>query len=157
VAELNQARIAYFREQLDLTRKMAAVLRYSWERAGKVMPLLLQQELKPEQLEILEALGARFARLSDMLVQKLFRAVDALELIDEGSIIDRLNRMEKRGVIAKTEDWVEIRQIRNQIAHDYVLKDLLTLYETIYRHCPLLFQVMDVLEKYTAAQGWLKK
>ncbi len=156
MAESNQARISYLNEQWELARKMEAVLRYSMERAAKVMPLP-QQGLKPEQLETLEALGARFARMSDMLAQKLFRAVDALELIDEGSLIDRFNRMEKRGVIAKTEDWVEIRQIRNQIAHDYVLKDLLSLYQSIYRSCPVLFQTMTDLEKYMKARGWLNK
>lgn len=154
MAELNQTRISYLQEQWESARKMESVLRYSWGRAAKLVPLL-PQELKPEQLEVLEALGARFARMTDMLVQKLFRAVDALELIDEGSMIDRLNRMEKRGVIAKTEDWVEIRQIRNQIAHDYVLKDLLSLYRSVYQHCPLLFQTIAALEKYTKARGWL--
>jgi len=134
---------------------MEAVLRYSSERAAKAMPLL-HQPLTPEQLETLEAMGARFARMSDMLVQKLFRAIDALELVDEGSMIDRLNRMEKRGIIGKAEDWIEIRQIRNQIAHDYVLKDLLSLYQSIYRHYPFLFQAMAALEKYTKARGWSK-
>jgi len=33
------------------------------------------------------------------LTQKLFRAIDALELTDEGSLIDRFNRMEKRGLV----------------------------------------------------------
>ncbi len=84
--------------------------------------------------------------MADILVQKLFRAVDALELVDEGSMIDRLNRMEKRGVIAKTEEWVETRQIRNQIAHDYVLKGLLSLYLSVYPQCPLLFRTMADLE-----------
>lgn len=155
MAESNRARISYYQEQWDSARKMESVLRYSWERAAKLIPLL-PQELKPEQLEVWEALGARFARMADMSVQKLFRAVDAMELVDEGSMIDRLNRMEKRGVIAKTEEWVEIRQIRNQIAHDYVLKDLLSLYHSVYRQCPLLFQTMANLEKYGKARGWVK-
>lgn len=153
MAEPQQARIRYLQEQWELARKMEAVLRYSSDRAALVMPIL-HQPLTPEQLEILEAMGARFARMSDMLIQKLFRAIDALELVDEGSMIDRLNRMEKRGIIAKADDWIEVRQIRNQIAHDYVLKDLLSLYQSIYRHCPFLFQAMASMENYMKAKGW---
>lgn len=153
MAEPQQARIRYLQEQWELARKMEAVLRYSSDRAALVMPIL-HQPLTPEQLEILEAMGARFARMSDMLIQKLFRAIDALELVDEGSMIDRLNRMEKRGIIAKADDWIEVRQIRNQIAHDYVLKDLLSLYQSIYRHCPFLFQAMVSMENYMKAKGW---
>lgn len=36
-------------------------------------------------------------------IETFFRAIDALELVDEGSMFDRLNRMEKRRIIAMGE------------------------------------------------------
>ena len=45
-----------------------------------------------ETLKDIETLTARFARLSDIFVQKFLRLIDTLELTNEGSIIDRINR-----------------------------------------------------------------
>jgi uncharacterized protein YutE (UPF0331/DUF86 family) len=88
------------------------------------------------------------------LIQKLFRALDAIELVDEGSLLDRLARMEKRGVIDSMETWTEIRELRNQIAHDYVIADLVELQRNVFEFCPLLLGVLDRLATYAAKKGW---
>lgn len=92
---------------------------------SKAQPLSADLEnLSDEQDDILETLTSRFARLSDILIQQVFRAIDIIELVDEGSILDRLNRMEKRQIISNAETWIEIRKIRNRISHEYAEGDL---------------------------------
>jgi len=134
--------------------RAATALRSSFERVDSWFPL---PEPFPEDLAIeLEALTARFARLADLLVQKLFRAQDALLLEDEGSLLDRLNRAEKRGQIESAEQWREIRELRNQIAHEYVLEDLRELFEAVFRHAPLLLDAVEQARKdgrYPEATG----
>ena len=140
-----QVRQQYFREQLALVRKAAKALRYSYGRVQVSLPLPTEI---PEELGVqLEALTARFARLADLLVQKLFRAQDALLLEDEGTLLDRLNRAEKRGVIDSVEQWREIRELRNQIAHEYVLSDLRELFEAVIRFTPVLLETVATVER----------
>ncbi len=56
------------------------------------------------------------ARLSDLLIQKLFRPIDQPE-DESGTIRDRINRAEKKGLIAAVAKFIEIRELRNQIAY----------------------------------------
>jgi hypothetical protein len=35
------------------------------------------------------------------------------------SAIDRFNRLEQLGWLASADDWLALRQVRNQFAHDY--------------------------------------
>lgn len=141
MATPDELRRQYLEEQLLLAEKAAKALRFSYDRTESV-PDTTDQAVAPEQAERLEALAARFARLSDILVQKVFRAIDAIELVDEGTLLDRLARMEKRRVIDSTETWKKIRELRNQIAHDYVLKDLHHLYNQVYECVPTLIETL---------------
>jgi hypothetical protein len=150
----SELRARYYRDQLAAAGRAAAALRSSYERVRPRFPL---PDPIPEGLAVeLEALTARFARLADLLVQKLFRAQDALLLEDEGSLLDRLNRAEKRGQIASAEQWREIRELRNQIAHEYVLEDLRELFEAVFRRAPLLLDAVERAwkdDRYPGAAG----
>ena len=124
--------LAYFQEQLIFTQKMEEVLHYSFKKVKPIIQLLetnVDAEISQEQAEMLEALTARFARLSDILIQKLFRAIDALELT----------------------------KLRNQIAHDYVLEDLIPLYQSVFSQCQILLSAVDAIVNYAAQKGWDSK
>lgn len=153
-----QRKLAYFNEQFTLAAKMTAALSYSYQQTAAMPEAIWTQSVRTEEQAVaLEALCARFARLADMLIQKLFRALDAIELVDEGSLLDRLARMEQRGVIDSMETWAEIRELRNQIAHDYVVADLAELQRSVFEFCPLLLGVLDGLAAYAAEKGWSLK
>lgn len=136
----------FLNEQLELARKAAAVLQHSYDRVQKFSPLPAQ--FSSDLLIDLDALTSRFARLSDILLQKVFRAIDAIELVDDGSLIDRMNRAEKRGVIDSAALWREIRQLRNQIAHEYVLSDQRELFERTIQFAPELLRTMARVDHY---------
>lgn len=148
-------RVAYLQQQLALAQRAASALRYSSEgvsqfiAADETVPI---EQLTNAQQERLEALAARFARLSDILIQKLFRAVDAIELVDEGTILDRLQRMEKRAIIQSAAEWRHIRELRNQVAHDYVVENLSQFYAEIIAKSPLLIALLPQLEHYLKRQ-----
>ena len=57
--------------------------------------LIGQEALPPEQLERLESLTSRFARLADLLIQRVFRLIDEIELTGGCSLLDRIYRAEK--------------------------------------------------------------
>ncbi len=140
---------AYLREQLALAERAARALAGSCARlAGREPP---GEEPGEDELVEWEALTARYARLVDLLTQRVFRAIDADELVDEGSLIDRLNRAEQRGLIDSAERWRELRLLRNQIAHDYVLESLERLFAEVRAAAPetiaALERVRDYLEQ----------
>jgi hypothetical protein len=56
-------------------------------------------EPDPDLLETLEALTARFARLEDILIERVFRAVAAVELSDAERLLDVLDLMERLHLI----------------------------------------------------------
>ncbi len=151
-------RIAYLQQQLELAQRAVAALRYSSEGVSSFIStdeVISIDQLTDAQLERLEALAARFARLSDILIQKLFRAVDAIELVDEGTILDRLSRMEKRAVIQSAAEWRQIRELRNQRAHDYVVENLPQFYTEIITKTPTLIALLPQLERYLKKQKML--
>jgi len=119
-------------------------LDYSYQRC---MPLT-GSVLSDEELERFEALTSRFARVSDILVQKLFRIIDQLDLDDAGTARDRINRAEKKGMIARANEFVEIRQLRNVIAHEYEPEAMQTIFASVLRHCPSLFDAAARVRAY---------
>jgi hypothetical protein len=72
-----------------------------------------------QQLESAEAFTSRFARSVDLLVNKVLRALDRVELRTEGTLLDVVNRAEKRGLAARAQELREMKDVRNMIAHDY--------------------------------------
>ena len=77
--------------------------------------------LSDMDLAILDQFSTRFAKLQDAMGAKLFPAV--LELTKEPgellTFVDKLNRLEKIGAIESVEQWLLLREMRNQLSHDY--------------------------------------
>lgn len=71
------------------------------------------------QLESVEAFTGRFARVVDLLVNKVLRSLDRMELKPEGTLLDVVNRAEQRGFVNRSADLREMKDVRNVIAHDY--------------------------------------
>ena len=98
--------------------------------------------MTPADLDALEALTGRYARVSDMILQKLFRGLDAIELEDQGTLLDALNRAEKRGLIDSAADFREIRELRNEIAHEYAQENLRPLFDNVLERTPALLEII---------------
>lgn len=63
----------------------------------------------------------RYSKLQDFMGVKLLPAT--LELTyepgDLAAFIDKLNRLEKIGALPSAAEWLELREMRNQLAHEY--------------------------------------
>ena len=79
--------------ELENLARAKDVLQYSYEKCQKIK---LHEGLSYEELERFEALTSRFARLSDVIIQKIFRLFDFIDLEDTGTVRDRINRAEKK-------------------------------------------------------------
>lgn len=73
-----------------------------------------------EHSEILDAFVSRYGRLQDTLGDKLLPAMLRAGLEKAGVQLDNLIRAEKLGWIESTQDWIELRELRNRLVHEYM-------------------------------------
>lgn len=103
----------------------------------------LKADLTETDLLNLEALTARFGRLVDMFTSKLLRTIDLCELSSDGTLIDVMNRAEKRGLIKSSSDLRILKELRNDVVHEYQIHNLNLLHETIFRSVPDLLTMVN--------------
>ena len=141
---MTREKIELLQEELLGLQLAAGHLGYSMERCRN---LIDQEVLPPEQLERLESLTSRFARLADLLIQRIFRLIDEIELTGGGSILDRIYRAEKRGW-ASAAELIKIRELRNLIAHEYATEKMLEIYAAVAAISPTLLAVVPKVIAY---------
>lgn len=76
-------------------------------------------QLTDENVAFLDMITTRFGKLQDIIGAKIFPLI--LEILGEDALsyIDKLNKLEKLGIIEDAQWWMKAREIRNQITHDY--------------------------------------
>lgn len=107
----------------------------------------------PEEYDAVETLTSRYARTSDILIQKIFRSIDKVELEDRGTMIDVVNRADKRGLFESVNEIRAIRDLRNQIAHEYSNEELEKLFADVMRFTPRLQRIADNIFAYSSRFG----
>lgn len=136
-------------EEIAAAQAAAEALRYSYAHRPETRE---GSDYDQAEWERWDALTVRFARLADLVTQRIFRAIDAVEFVGSGtSFVDRLGRAEKRGHVDSAYEWKEIREIRNQIVHEYANDELLELIADVVRHAPTLLDTVGRLASYQAA------
>ncbi len=126
--------------ELQLLKDTREVLLYSY---NKCYAIGIKESYEPEELESFESFTSRFARLSDILIQKIFRLVDELDLDTQGTIRDRINRAEKKELIVSSDVFIEIRIIRNDIAHEYLPEAIHEIFERVLLLTPHLLEGVE--------------
>ena len=101
-----------------------------------------------DQLESAEAFTSRFARAVDLLVNKVLRSLDRLELRPEGTLLDVVNGAEKRGLVPEADLLREMKAIRNVIAHDYAGVRLAEIFAYCRSRKPVLDEICSRLDAY---------
>ncbi len=89
----------------------------------KFMPLNTSkyQNLTKSQVQALDQFLFRFSKLQDTIGEKLFKALLIFldEEVENKPFIDILNRLEKLEILESVEVWRDLRDIRNELAHNY--------------------------------------
>lgn len=135
---MNPDKLLLMREELADLARAAGYLETSLARCEG---LIGREAWSAEELERLESLSSRFARAADLLTQRVMRLVDDLELTPAGTLLDRINRAEKRGWVDHAADLRRIRELRNTIAHEYADEKLARIYAEVFRLSPQLLAV----------------
>ena len=77
--------------------------------------------LKPEKRAILDAYLKRFASIQDFLGAKIFSLLLEIAGINNTKMSEVLSNIEKENIIDSLENWIELREVRNELEleHDY--------------------------------------
>lgn len=132
-------------KELQLLEDASQVLEYSFTKCSRIG---LKSDYSPEELESFESLCSRFARLSDIMTQKIFRLLAEIALEQPGTVRDRINRAEKWNLIESAEDFVAIRIVRNDIAHEYLPEAILDLFKKVMKLTPALLKGVALTTDY---------
>jgi uncharacterized protein YutE (UPF0331/DUF86 family) len=108
----------------------------------------IKKEYSEEEFDKFENLTSRYARTTDMFVNQALRSLDTVELIDSGTIIDIMNRAEKRGIVSSAEKLHELKDLRNEITHEYQIGQIEQFFESVLVSTPVLLDMINNLENY---------
>ena len=108
----------------------------------------IKENYKAEEYDRYENLTSRYARVADLIIHKVLRSIDAVELMEPGSIIDTANRAEARGLVDSVETLRGFKDLRNDIAHEYKTDDLAELFSDVLRVTPDLLALARSILNY---------
>jgi len=86
--------------------------------------------------------------LSDIVLHKLLKTIDYLDLDKSPSVRHILLKSEKKGIIKDHRLFFQIRELRNVIAHDYVGDEISAVLKGIIELSPLLTEVLKDIQRY---------
>jgi hypothetical protein len=114
--------------QMQNSLKSVAILEAS---IRKIEPFNKNKNYSFDELEPYDALSDRFIRAVEVLF-KFFRSFQFYnEGINSETLRDLLLYSEKLGLITSVDIWLEMREVRNRIVHDYIPDQQKLLYDDI--------------------------
>jgi len=137
----------YAIEIIEMLTKSAERLKYSYSKVQQID--LDKEDFTEEELETIESLCSRFARISDILLQKAFRFLDIYEFDGyDFPVPKRITLAERRKLIPSTETFKYIRELRNEVAHNYATDYYIDLFKEIFKYTPTLFEIVENTIEY---------
>lgn len=132
-------------ENLNSLEKSLTWLKRSYEYS---ISINLKQSMSKEDFDILENLTSRYSRTIDLIINKIFRSIDAVEFEDSGTLIDVVNRAEKREIINSANRLRELKDLRNEIVHEYETEDLKITFERVRDCVPEILEIAQNIKDY---------
>ena len=122
------------------------------EELSSTLPLTTESyaQLSSEQIRCIDQFIFRFSKLQDAMGAKIFRYI--LEFLDEDvtslPMRDILNRLEKYKFLPDANEWIYIRELRNEIAHDYPLmeNDVVHILNELFSKVNTMYGIYDKLK-----------
>lgn len=108
---------------IDTAQIHASRIKYARKKLAVRFPVSAKTviAMTDDELPIFELYTSRFGKLQDLMGNSLFPKLLAAteDLNNDMTFIDKLNRLEKLGIIKSAELWITMRQTRNHLAHEY--------------------------------------
>ena len=142
---MNQLHVKILQENINVLNLSAEWIKRSYALSCKIGN---KENYTEEEFDMLEVLASRYARTTDMLVNKVLRSIDTVESEDIGTIIDIMNRAEKRGIVPSAELLHTIKDLRNSIVHEYQVTKIARFFSEVLKYTPVLLEIIDKVNVY---------
>lgn len=138
--------------EFDICDKHILRINEALEELSSTLPLTTESyaQLSSEQIRCIDQFIFRFSKLQDAMGAKIFRYI--LEYLDEDvtslPMRDILNRLEKYKFLPDANEWIYIRELRNEIAHDYPLmeNDVVHILNELFSKVNTMYGIYDKLK-----------
>ena len=101
-----------------------------------------------DELVPYDALSDRFIRAVEIGIKYIKTWEFAYFGIKSGTLRDTLNKAEKNEIITNTDIWIEMRNIRNKIVHDYLPDEIEeTYYLIVKKYSPELLRFKERINR----------
>ncbi len=107
-----------------------------------------------EEMESFDSLTSKFNRTSDLYTQKVLITIWSLLHEPFLPFIDFMNQSEKLGLIDDAELIITIRDLRNQIAHEYIPEAITALVPDVIKYGLLLIKNIELTRKFLEKRDW---
>lgn len=138
--------------EFDVCDKHILRINEALEGLGVNIPMSADcySNLTTEQVRCIDQFIFRFSKLQDSMGAKIFRHI--LEYLDEDitalPMRDILNRLERYLIIPSADEWTYIRELRNEISHDYPLleTDVAAILNELFSKTDIIFSIYSKLK-----------
>ena len=136
----------------DESQKHIIKIQKANEVLEEIMPIDVTtlENLNEQQQDKLDILAFRFSKLQDLLGDKIFRNILEYSGFNvQQSFVKLLSELEREGILDLNQ-WIEMRNARNRIAHEYPDNEeiITSSINFIYEHSSYLIELTNRLERY---------
>lgn len=116
----------------------------------------MRLEEDPDLAERVEAFVGRFGRLQDTVGDKLLPLLLAALGEKPSAAIDNLDRAERLGLLKSADEWMTMRNLRNQMVHEYVEDPVIlsSALQTGHAFVPALIATANKICAEIERRGW---
>lgn len=151
-ADQNEMIINLLRSEWELLQAVVTTLKLSVYKCNAIG---IKESYSFEELESFDSLTSKFNRTSDIFTQKVLRSVWILLHEPFAPFIDMMNNCEKMRILSSADQMIEIRDLRNQIAHEYLPDAIRELVPETLELSASLFENIETFRLFAASRKWL--
>ena len=105
-------------------------------------------DLRESEVESLETLAGRYGRTVDILINRILLNLDLIEGEETGRKLDVVIRAEKRGFVKDYSILLELKDLRNELAHEYIDEEIRNRFLEIIEKGDVIMKISEEIEKY---------
>jgi len=128
-----------------LLEKQLFWITISYDECNKIS---IKPEYTIDEFGKFETLCSRYSRSIDFLIRKIFRTLDAYEFENQGTLIDVVNHAHKRGLIEDIDELRIMKDIRNNIVHEYIEDELKEIFDEVLSYTSKLIKIIQTTLNY---------
>lgn len=147
----DRLKIQLLNEEVQLLDRSIQTLERSID---KCKPMLGKDDPSFEEMESFDSLTSKFGRSSDLYTQKVLRTIWILLHEPFVPFIDLLNQAEKMRLIQSADQLLGIRDLRNQITHEYIPEAVAKLVPEVIENSTWLIQNIQQTKQFIQQRNW---